>query len=131
MDFMTSIQTVLGKYADFDGRARRSEFWWWFLAVVVVDVVLNVLRIPVLGILFGLAIIVPNLAVGCRRLHDTGKSGWLQLVGLIPIVGWILLIVWFAAEGTPGPNQYGPNPKEGEMGAPPMGYGAPPPPPGA
>jgi uncharacterized membrane protein YhaH (DUF805 family) len=128
MGFQEAVQAVLSKYADFNGRARRSEFWYWVLAVVIADIVVSIIGkaigTNILGLLLGLAIIVPNLAVGSRRLHDIGKSGWLQLIGLIPIVGWILLIVWYATEGQPGDNQYGPNPKG--MGTPAAGYGMPP-----
>ena len=61
--------------------------------------------------LAGLALFLPSLAVGVRRLHDTDRSGWWILIGLIPIIGWILLIVWFCSDSKPGENQYGPNPK--------------------
>lgn len=128
MDFMTSIKTVLSKYADFNGRARRSEFWWWVLAAEIVNIVLNyVLGVQVLAVLFGLAILVPNLAVGARRLHDTGKSGWLQLIALT-IIGVIPLIVFWALDSSPGDNKYGPNPKEvGGPAVPSDGFGTPPP----
>jgi uncharacterized membrane protein YhaH (DUF805 family) len=128
MDFATSIKTVLTKYADFNGRARRSEFWWWFLAVVIVDIVTRALGVGVLSLLISLAILVPNLAVGSRRLHDTGKSGWLQLIALT-IIGIIPLIVFFAQDSTPGDNKYGPNPKGVGGGQPMGGYGMPPAPP--
>ena len=128
MDFMTSIKTVLGKYADFNGRARRSEFWWWVLAAEIVNLVLTyVLQVQVLGFLFALAILLPNLAVGARRLHDTGKSGWLQLIALT-IIGIIPLIVFFAQDSAPGDNKYGPNPKAVDGPAVPSdGFGTPPP----
>lgn len=71
---------------------------------------------PILEILLVLATIVPNLAVGARRLHDIGKSGWLQLIAIIPIIGWIILIVWFATDSEPD-NGYGPNPKESREGS--------------
>lgn len=105
-------KVVLGNYANFSGRAGRGEFWWFVLANAIVGIVLQVLGqasgiFGVLYIVYSLALLVPNLAVGVRRLHDTDKSGWLLLVGLIPCVGFILLIVWFAAAGTAGPNKYG------------------------
>jgi uncharacterized membrane protein YhaH (DUF805 family) len=71
----------------------------------------------ILGYVLILATLVPNLAVGARRLHDTNRSGWWQLIGIIPIVGWILLIVWYATDGTPGQNEHGTNPKAAGAGA--------------
>jgi uncharacterized membrane protein YhaH (DUF805 family) len=119
MDFMTSIKTCLAKYADFSGRARRSEYWWFFLAVLVVEQVFRFISTP-LYYLVVLAFIVPGIAVGIRRMHDVGKSGWFIL---IPIYD----IVLAATESTPGANQYGPNPKELEagQGTPPPGYAPP------
>ena len=128
MDFMTAVKTVLSKYADFNGRARRSEYWWWTLAVLIVDIVLNIIGIPALNAVFSLAILVPGIAVACRRLHDTGKSGWLQLIALT-IIGIIPLIVFLAQDSTPGDNKYGPNPKGvGGFGGD-QAWGTPPPPP--
>ena len=109
-EIQRSVRTCLTKYADFNGRAARPEFWWFVLAQVVVSLILNML-LPVLGGLFSLAVLVPSLAAGSRRLHDIGKSGWLQLLGLIPVVGWILLIYWAAQPGEPAANQYGPPPE--------------------
>lgn len=103
---------VLERYTKFDGRAGRPEFWWFVLANLVVSIVLNVLS-RVSGIffialvLYSLAVLVPSIAVGIRRLHDTDKSGWFLLLYLIPCVGWIIMIVLWAAEGTRGPNQFG------------------------
>ena len=109
-EIQRSVRTCLTKYADFNGRAARPEFWWFVLAQIVVSLILNMV-LPVLGGLFSLAVLVPSLAAGSRRLHDIGKSGWLQLLGLIPIVGWILLIYWAAQPGEPAANQYGPPPE--------------------
>ncbi|MDB5872365.1 MAG: hypothetical protein JWQ07_1807 [Ramlibacter sp.] len=108
-DIQKAVRTCLTKYADFNGRAARPEFWWFVLAQVVVSMILNMI-IPVLGGLFSLAMLVPSLAAGSRRLHDIGKSGWLQLLGLIPVIGWAVLIYWAAQPGEPGANQYGPPP---------------------
>lgn len=104
--FTQAVQRFFTRYALFRGRASRSEFWWWFLANVIIDAVLQGLgresgAIALLSFLYGLAVLVPNLAVGARRLHDTNRSGWWQLLALIPIVGWIILIVWFASEEKP------------------------------
>jgi uncharacterized membrane protein YhaH (DUF805 family) len=97
MTFVESIRTCLTKYADFNGVASRSEFWWFMLFVFVVSLVLNYFG-PLVGGLFSLAVLLPNLAVGARRLHDTGRSGWLQVLLLIPLIGLIVLIVFWVQE---------------------------------
>lgn len=97
------------KYVDFEGRSRRTEYWWATLMVFVISLVFG--WIPVIGWLISLATIVPSIAVGVRRLHDINKSGWFILLNLIPIVGQIILIIWYCQEGTIGPNQYGEDPK--------------------
>lgn len=121
MDFGTAVKTCFSKYADFNGRARRSELWWFVLFTFVVNAVLSFIP-PQIGDsgslwsnLFALAVLIPSLAVGARRLHDTDRSGWWQLLALIPIVGWIILIVWFAQDSHPGGNRFGANPKSGEL----------------
>jgi uncharacterized membrane protein YhaH (DUF805 family) len=105
-DIQKAVKACLTKYAGFSGRAARPEFWWFVLAQVVVGFVIN-LVLPMLGLLFSLAMLVPSLAAGSRRLHDIGKSGWLQLLGFIPIIGWIPLIYWCAQPGEQGANRYG------------------------
>ena len=110
-DIQKAVRTCLTKYADFNGRAARPEFWWFILAQVVVGIILNMI-VPVLGGLFSLAMLVPTLAAGSRRLHDIGKSGWLQLLGFIPLIGWAILIYWGAQPGQPESNQYGPVPTD-------------------
>jgi uncharacterized membrane protein YhaH (DUF805 family) len=105
-----SVRTCLNKYADFNGRAARPEFWWFIAAQFVVGLILNMV-LPMLGMLFSLAVLLPTLAAGSRRLHDIGKSGWLQLLGLIPVIGWLILIYWGAQPGQPESNQYGPPPQ--------------------
>ena len=109
-EIQKSVRTCLTKYADFNGRAARPEFWWFMLAQFVVGVILNMVS-PMLGGLFSLAMLAPSLAAGSRRLHDIGKSGWLQLLALIPLVGWAILIFWDAQPGDPAANQYGPSPE--------------------
>jgi uncharacterized membrane protein YhaH (DUF805 family) len=109
-------KVVLENYATFEGRARRAELWWYVLAGLLISIVFNILAaiasfFAILSIIYGLAVLIPGIAVGIRRLHDTGKSGWWLLIGLIPIVGVIVLIVFFATDGTPAPNQYGTSPK--------------------
>lgn len=106
---------VLRQYADFSGRARRMEYWMFTLISVIISVVIAIidvlLGIGILGWLYVLGVLVPSLAVGARRLHDTGRSGWWQLIGVIPLIGGIVLIVFFALDGERQPNVYGPDPK--------------------
>lgn len=112
---------ALKKYAVFEGRARRREYWFFALFVVLISVVLTIIDAMIgtmtsqgagiLSGLFGLAVLIPSLAVGARRLHDTGRSGWWLLIGLIPFIGAIVLIVFFVLDSQPGTNAYGPNPK--------------------
>jgi uncharacterized membrane protein YhaH (DUF805 family) len=117
----------LKKYADFSGRARRKEYWMFTLLMIVAYVVAMVVD-GVVGIggvgpyglvtlLVLLAFLLPSLAVTVRRLHDTNRSGWWFLIVFVPIVGGIVLLVFIVLEGTRGPNEYGPDPKEGEGGA--------------
>lgn len=113
MELVTNWQhVVLANFANFKGRARRREFWLFTLANIIVWVVLNVLSnaFGLFGLvlfLYYLAVLVPSIAVGIRRLHDIGKSGWWVLISLIPIVGTILLIVWSATDSHRGTNQWG------------------------
>lgn len=104
MNFIDSIRTCFTKYAVFKGRATRPEFWWWALFNLIAVIALGVID-EKLSTAFTLATVLPYLAVTTRRLHDTERSGWLQLLVLIPIIGWILLIVWCAQEGK-SPNRY-------------------------
>lgn len=97
MTFAESVSTCLKKYVDFNGVASRSEFWWFFLFQVVVAVVLSLISNWIADIAT-LALVLPSLAVGARRLHDTGRSGWWQLLLLVPLVGLIILIVFWVQE---------------------------------
>jgi uncharacterized membrane protein YhaH (DUF805 family) len=104
--FGQAVQRFFQKYAQFRGRASRSEFWWFFLFNAIVGIVLNVLEavnrgFGLLSLIYGLAVIVPEIALNARRLHDTNRSGWWQLLVLIPIVGWIILLVWYASRERP------------------------------
>ena len=114
---------VLKNYAGFSGRARRKEYWMFVLFNMIFAIVAmildNVLGIAMEGVGYGpiyglylLAIIIPSLAVAVRRLHDVGKSGWMILISLIPIVGAIWLLVLMVTDSNPGENEYGHNPKE-------------------
>jgi uncharacterized membrane protein YhaH (DUF805 family) len=111
---------VLKKYAEFNGRARRKEYWMFVLFNIIISVVLSIIDrvignpemgLGILGTLYALAVLLPSLAVGARRLHDTGRSGWWLLIGLIPCIGFIVLIIFTVEDSQAGDNQYGPNPK--------------------
>ena len=104
MTFGESIRTCFSKYAAFGGRASRSEFWWWFLFTFLVSAASGIVN-DMLSALFSLGVLLPSLAVGARRLHDTDRSGWFLLLWLIPLIGWIILIVWAVQEGKE-PNRY-------------------------
>ncbi len=98
-------------YCNFSGRSSRSEYWWFalftFLISCVISIVFSSTLAKVISILVGLAFLLPNLGLAVRRLHDIGKSGWWYLIGLIPLVGQIILIVWFCKESQPFDNEYG------------------------
>lgn len=104
MTFGESISTCFKKYATFDGRATRSEYWWFFLFTFLVSAATGIVSEMLSG-LFTLAVLLPSLAVGVRRLHDIDKSGWFLLVWFIPIIGWIVMIVWAVQEGKE-PNRF-------------------------
>jgi uncharacterized membrane protein YhaH (DUF805 family) len=108
---------ALKNYVGFSGRARRTEFWMFFLFQFIIFAILGILgRVSsaflIVYYLYLAATLIPTLAVGARRLHDTGRSGFWWFIDLIPIVGQIILIVFWCLDSTPGPNQHGPNPKE-------------------
>ena len=114
---------VLRKYAVFSGRARRREYWMFFLVNFIIELLLGMLDVTIgtlglLGGIYSLFIFIPSLAVTIRRLHDTNRSGWWILIGLIPLVGWIFLLILMIQDSTPGPNQYGLNPKEENIESP-------------
>jgi uncharacterized membrane protein YhaH (DUF805 family) len=98
MTFQESIKTCLTKYADFNGRAVRSEYWWFALAIFIVGAVCQAIHPAIAGV-FYLATLLPSLAAATRRLHDTNRSGWWQLIVLLPLIGLIILIVFLAQEG--------------------------------
>jgi uncharacterized membrane protein YhaH (DUF805 family) len=124
MDMITAIKTVLGKYATFSGRATRPEYWWWLLATIILFTVLGLidggLIAPMMGfetfspdagqpvsMVVSLALLLPNLAVAVRRLHDTDRSGWWLLLSLIPLLGTLVLLYFFVQRGTEGSNRFG------------------------
>lgn len=106
MSFVDAIKTCFSKYADFNGRALRSEYWWFVLFIMLVGMGLSIIN-DTLALLFYLATMLPSVAAAARRLHDTDRSGWMQLIGLIPIVGWLIMIYFLAQKGS-GPNRFGP-----------------------
>jgi uncharacterized membrane protein YhaH (DUF805 family) len=110
MNMIEAVKAVFSKYATFEGRARRSEYWWFFLFSMIIAIVLNLIRPGVLGGIWSLVTLLPSLAVGARRLHDIDRTGWWLLIGFIPLIGWIVLIVFFATRGQPGANRFGADP---------------------
>ena len=117
MNFQTSIKTCFNKYADFSGRALRSEFWWFVLFSFLGGIITTIIDIMILGysiesygpvnIIFSVVLILPAIAVTARRLHDVNRSGWWQLIELT-IVGILLILVWNVTEGEKKKNKYGP-----------------------
>ncbi|MFZ0484890.1 MAG: DUF805 domain-containing protein [Desulfobacterales bacterium] len=108
---------VLKKYAVFSGRARRKEYWLFVLFNLIITFVLGFVEElaggpGVVGMLYSLAVLIPGIAVSVRRLHDTSRSGWWLFIGLIPLIGAFVLLVFVIQDGKPGQNQYGANPKE-------------------
>lgn len=105
---------ALSKYADFTGRARRTEFWMFTLIYIVLSIGVSLLDVMLgagfLAILFALAMLVPTISITARRLHDTGRSGWWQLLNLIPLIGGIILIIFLILDSTEE-NKWGANPK--------------------
>ncbi|MCF2909236.1 DUF805 domain-containing protein [Pseudoalteromonas sp. DL2-H2.2] len=115
--------SALKKYAVFNGRARRKEYWLFMLCNLIVTIVLGLVDMTLglyseesgfglLSGLYALAVIIPSIALSIRRLHDTGRSGWWILISLVPVVGPLVLLVFYVMDSTPGDNDYGPNPKE-------------------
>ncbi|WP_163133788.1 DUF805 domain-containing protein [Agarivorans sp. Alg241-V36] len=110
---------ALKKYADFSGRARRKEYWMFILFYFIFSIVANIIDaligLPLLSLILTIGLIVPSLSIAARRLHDTGRTGWWQLIALIPLVGVIILLIFLASDSHDD-NNYGANPKaEGAM----------------
>jgi len=128
MDFQTALRSFWKRYRDFRGRSRRSEYWFIQLFLVVTNFSVAIIDLAlmgwdvdrfianggggIVGLVWILVTIVPALAVLVRRLHDTGKSGWWGLVGLLPLVGAIVLLVFTVTDSSPGENKFGLSPKE-------------------
>lgn len=113
------LDALQNHYFDFDGRARRKAFWMFVLINFAISIAITIVigfvsdsMASVASGLYSLAVLLPSIGLGVRRLHDTGRTGWLILLGLIPLVN-LVLIYFFAIEGDAGPNEYGPDPKGG------------------
>ena len=111
MNFPDAVKSGFENYFNFEGRARRSEYWWWFLFYIIayasaigIDVMLS---LGMLSLVVSLALMAPSLALGARRLHDINKSGWWQLLLLIPLIGMIILMVLAAKQGDASENRFG------------------------
>lgn len=122
LSFGASVSRVFSKYATFGGRATRSEYWWFYLFTVLVSIALSILQgvagqdngfagfISIVSLLISLALFIPVLAVTVRRLHDTNRSGWWVLIGLIPLLGAIILLVFVLLRSDEVDNRFGPAP---------------------
>jgi uncharacterized membrane protein YhaH (DUF805 family) len=113
---------ALKKYFDFSGRSRRREFWLFYLFFLIINIVLVIIEqalgmrssvsgIGFLSTVYSLLLLIPSISVTVRRLHDTGRTGWWILIGLIPLIGGIVLLVFMLLDSQPEANEYGPNPK--------------------
>ncbi len=113
MTFMESVQTCIAKIVTINGRARRSEYWYFALFVFLMSFALNMILGRDNGIahVITIALNLASFTVTIRRLHDIGKSGWWILIGFVPVIGWIVLLVWGIRDSQPGDNRFGPNPK--------------------
>ncbi|PID36282.1 MAG: DUF805 domain-containing protein [Rhodobacterales bacterium] len=133
MGFGESVRTVYSKYATFSGRATRSEYWWFILFYMIAYAALTFvdgalfgsverlvygvkveMQVMALSGIFALASFLPSLGVAVRRLHDTDRSGWWFLIAFVPLIGFIVLLVFFVTDGTRGANRFGPDPKGGD-----------------
>jgi uncharacterized membrane protein YhaH (DUF805 family) len=122
MTFGEAVRSGFDHYVKFDGRASRPAFWWWVLFVVLASVGANIIDLaigaPVFSAIVGLGLLLPNLSVAIRRLHDTDRTGWWVLIWLIPLIGWIVLLVFYLQQGDAGENRFGPPPAAAPRPAP-------------
>ena len=114
MDFKQSVTACLRKYTDFTGRAGRPEFWWLALFTLVLSLLVQMILGDIVAMLVNLGLLLPSLSVGARRMHDIGKSGWFQLIWLIPLLGWAVMIYFLVQPTSAGANQYGEGPATAE-----------------
>lgn len=131
MNFTDAVKYCFQNYVTFSGRARRSQYWFFVLFNLIGSIVFGVIdgalftsvdhatgvvtNAGVLGTIFSLVIFLPALSVAVRRLHDLEKSGWWVLINFIPLVGWVIFIVWAATKGTVGDNRFGADPLAGQV----------------
>jgi uncharacterized membrane protein YhaH (DUF805 family) len=123
MTFSEAVKDGFDHYVNFEGRASRSSYWWWILFGIIVSVVCNMLDSAVfdamvLSWIASLALFLPGLSKGIRRLHDTGRSGWWLLIIFVPLIGFIVLLIFFLEKSDPGANEYGAAPDTGPATAP-------------
>jgi uncharacterized membrane protein YhaH (DUF805 family) len=120
MTMPQAIKSCFGKYVTFSGRSSRSEYWYFTLFYVLASIIGNILdaaiEVPVFAAIVTVAFILPSLAAGARRLHDTGRSGWWLLLSFVPLIGLIVLIIWLATKSYEGANKYGPPPTRNTNG---------------
>ena len=131
MNFVEAIKSGYQNYVNFSGRSSRSAFWWWVLFQIIVSILIGVVEgggssqmggglmeasynAGPIGIIWSLANLLPGIAVSVRRMHDIDKSGWWVLISIIPLVGWIIYIVWACQKGTGGANRFGADPLAGQ-----------------
>ncbi|MBO6015636.1 MAG: DUF805 domain-containing protein [Lachnospiraceae bacterium] len=116
MEIVNNYVSVLKNYVAFSGRARRREYWLYvlanFIVSLVISVIAGILHLPILSTIYALGVMLPGIAVCVRRLHDTGKSGLWLLLAFVPLIGGIVLLVFFCSDSEVGTNDFGPNPKE-------------------
>jgi len=122
VDFPEAVKLGFQRYIDLSGRSSRAEYWWFAFFIALVDIIATAVDTVVLGTdlgdtgllaaVWGLATLIPSLAIGVRRLHDINKSGWWLLLWFVLVIGWIVLIVWAIKRGDDGPNKYGPDPRQ-------------------
>ena len=108
--FLDAVKLFFQNYTNFGGRSRRSEYWWVCLFNMIVGTIIGMIAADFSWI-WTVVILIPTLSLCVRRLHDIGKSGWWYLIACIPLVGQILIIIWFCRDSDPGANQWGPSPK--------------------
>jgi uncharacterized membrane protein YhaH (DUF805 family) len=113
MSFTDAVKSGFDHYTKFDGRASRPAFWWWFLFLILVGIVVSIIDSAIFGstilsFIVSLGLILPNLSVAIRRLHDTNRTGWWILIGFVPLIGFIVLLIFYLQQSDPGDNDYGP-----------------------
>lgn len=122
MTFFGAVKSVLSQYVGFSGRAQRAEYWYWTLFATIASICLGILDAVIfptliwdpLSTVFSIAVLLPALAVGVRRLHDVDRSGWWVLLWFVPVIGWLVLLYWAVTRGTTGDNRFGPDPLAAE-----------------